>query len=402
MERAEREYLRMLAEKLAKYDGTQEIVQKCLEITANYEKVVIFGAGVGGKALYNLLKQHGLSNRIIAWSDNNKLKYNTSYMEERLLVIKPESLTTKFGKEICILVASSAYDIIKEQLIKLGISAEHIFLFNFAFMDLDYTDAQFISAHIEDFNRAYNRMADDKSCEIFCDILNYRITKEESYLKKMQKYVDDEQYQYFDKELYKFVPDECFLDVGAYDGDTFCKFSKYYEEKEGWKHYYGLEADPNMYAELERNLGTASNTQQEKINLYNVAAWDDNTTLFFDSVAGSSTMMENKQEGQMKVKATKIDEVISGEVTFIKMDIEGAEYAALVGLKETIKKEHPILAICVYHKRDDFFNLTDLIEELAPQEYTFYIRQYRYTPTETVCYAIPKERVIQQSRKISC
>ena len=52
----------------------------------------------------------------------------------------------------------------------------------------------------------------------------------------------------------------------------------------------------------------------------------------------------------------------------------------------------PILTFSVYHLRDDFYKLIDFIENLVPNEYKYYFRQYRYTPTETVCYAIPSNR----------
>lgn len=60
-----------------------------------------------------------------------------------------------------------------------------------------------------------------------------------------------------------------------------------------------------------------------------------------------------------------------------------------------IRRNKPILAICVYHLRDDYYKLTDLVEKLVPGEYKFYLRQYRYTPTETVCYMIPQARRIE-------
>ena len=74
------------------------------------------------------------------------------------------------------------------------------------------------------------------------------------------------------------------------------------------------------------------------------------------------------------------------------MDIEGAEHNAIEGAKETIKRYLPILAICVYHKPEDFYDISLLIHEIS-EEYKFYIRQYRYGQTETVLYAVPNCRL---------
>lgn len=122
--------------------------------------------------------------------------------------------------------------------------------------------------------------------------------------------------------------------------------------------------------------------------------WDTRTTLYFDENPGTSTITD---VGGNAVKAITIDDLLLDEdpVTIVKMDIEGAEANALVGARKLIKEDKPILAICVYHKRDDYYHLLDIIKDICPNEYSFYFRQYRYTPTETVCYAIPKNRKIK-------
>jgi FkbM family methyltransferase len=236
-------------------------------------------------------------------------------------------------------------------------------------------------------------MADDKSKRIFEGILNYKITKDSEFLKILNADVDDEKFQYFDNTLYEFIPEERFLDIGAYTGDTFSTFNLLY--KNGWEHYYGLEADNVIYEELSKNIACHDKVL-EKCEIYNVAAWDEQTTLYFESNAGSSSMNQTKSDFKISVCADKVDNILADEnVTFIKMDIEGAEFNALKGMKELIQKNKPILAVCVYHRRDDYYKLTDFIENTVHGEYRFYFRQYRFTPTETVCYAIPRDRRVQ-------
>jgi hypothetical protein len=70
-------------------------------------------------------------------------------------------------------------------------------------------------------------------------------------------------------------------------------------------------------------------------------------------------------------------------VDFIKMDIEGGEYDALEGGRETIQRFHPKLAICVYHARatalnfltiedENIFRIPRLLHDICP-DYTFYL-----------------------------
>ena len=68
------------------------------------------------------------------------------------------------------------------------------------------------------------------------------------------------------------------------------------------------------------------------------------------------------------------------------MDIEGSELKALEGMKQTIKKYKPKLAICIYHKFEDLWELPLYIKKLVP-EYQLYIRNYTSYLDEIVLYA---------------
>lgn len=74
-------------------------------------------------------------------------------------------------------------------------------------------------------------------------------------------------------------------------------------------------------------------------------------------------------------------------VSYIKMDVEGAEIASLSGAKGIIQKHRPKLSICVYHKKDDIWKIPSLIKSLNP-DYKIYSRQHSLIPLEFVCYAI--------------
>jgi hypothetical protein len=54
------------------------------------------------------------------------------------------------------------------------------------------------------------------------------------------------------------------------------------------------------------------------------------------------------------------------KVDFIKMDIEGSEYSALLGSKVLIKKFRPKLAICLYHDLTHSNKLRRLLKEIEP------------------------------------
>lgn len=75
------------------------------------------------------------------------------------------------------------------------------------------------------------------------------------------------------------------------------------------------------------------------------------------------------------------------KVSFVKMDIEGSELNALRGMAETISRYRPALAICIYHKFEDLWEIPLFIHQLVPQ-YQLYIRNYTTYLDEIVLYAV--------------
>ena len=73
-------------------------------------------------------------------------------------------------------------------------------------------------------------------------------------------------------------------------------------------------------------------------------------------------------------------------VDFLKMDIEGSELAALQGAEQTLRQFKPNLAISIYHKFADFFEIPSYLHGLG-LGYRFYLDHYTIHAEETVLYA---------------
>ncbi|MDP3428371.1 MAG: FkbM family methyltransferase [Humidesulfovibrio sp.] len=78
------------------------------------------------------------------------------------------------------------------------------------------------------------------------------------------------------------------------------------------------------------------------------------------------------------------------KIDYIKLDIEGGEYEAVNGMRKTIARCRPQLAICIYHDLDDMWSIPLLLKELCP-DYVFGLGHYGFNINETVVYAVPKE-----------
>lgn len=187
--------------------------------------------------------------------------------------------------------------------------------------------------------------------------------------------------QYFDLQYFD-LQNEFFADVGALDGETTKCFMRHCS---GNGHAYVFEPNPAQFEITRQNLKEYSN-----VELFPYGLYDENTTLRFDSCdydAGSAKVSET---GELIIEVRRLDDLLGDKpVTFIKMDIEGSELAALRGAERIIREQKPKLAICVYHKPEDMWEIPGLILEYCP-DYRLYLRHYSITQTETVLYAIPK------------
>jgi FkbM family methyltransferase len=75
------------------------------------------------------------------------------------------------------------------------------------------------------------------------------------------------------------------------------------------------------------------------------------------------------------------------QINFIKLDVEGAEMAALRGAKESIRRFKPKLAISLYHKPNDLFEIILHIKRDFPF-YSCYVDHYTIHAEETVLYCL--------------
>lgn len=371
-------------------DGTALYERNLLEKVLEYEMVVIFGAGIGGKMTYELLEKHGLSEKVKVFSDNNPDKIGSCYMN--IPVVAPEEIVERLTLPL-VLISSTAYDLIRGQLLDMGIVAENIYYFQPAGISLDCEeDKRFIEENIDKFDSVYQLLNDEKSKRIYRYLLNYRISKKLNWLEEMRSLIDLEREQYFDADILKnYCFEDGFVDCGAYTGDTIACFYEHFPKWSG--KCYCLEAGNDIYMQLCENV---KKINQEKIVTLNYAVWDKAGELHFDTTSFGNGGGSHVSEDGETVKCNSLDNLLDDEcIEFIKMDIEGAEKKALEGARTIIQKNSPILAVCIYHKPEDFFAIPLLLQDMMYDKYEFYIRQYRYGQSETVLYAMPKNRKLR-------
>lgn len=183
--------------------------------------------------------------------------------------------------------------------------------------------------------------------------------------------------QYFIKE----IPATTFrhvVDAGAYDGDTLKALLA--RHSENVERYYAFEPMPEAGERLEY---LAAN--DPRVAVYKIGISD---RCGVAHMTGCSTNSKLGKNDGIQVKLANLDEILGDSpVTFIKMDIEGEEMAALSGASGVIRKNRPTLAICSYHKPDHLWRIPQWIAGLG-MGYRLLVRHHSRFLSETVCYAL--------------
>lgn len=220
--------------------------------------------------------------------------------------------------------------------------------------------------------------ADEASRETYFAAIRYRTTHNPKDAPVFTKHD-----QYFVKDLISLSDHEVFIDCGAFDGDTMKAFLKACHNR--YQSIVCFEPVEEYHHRLEKR------SRGKKVTAIRAGVYKTSTTLQFNAEGGKGSSISSSAEHTISVPVCAIDDVSEcNEATFIKMDIEGSEFAALQGAKQTILRNRPKLAICIYHRNKDFIEIPEWIHKLVP-EYKLYVRHHAYSINETVLYAIPPE-----------
>lgn len=193
------------------------------------------------------------------------------------------------------------------------------------------------------------------------------------------------QQQYFPKDIPGWTLPINFVDCGAFDGDTLRGIPT-----EKLQSVAAFEPDMENFQALISTAKSAAQFEEKEIKvlLWPCGVWCKTTMLNFNGeLDGASHIGSN---GNSKIPVVALDEVLHGfRPNFIKMDIEGAELEALRGAHSLIRKYHPALAICAYHKPEDLWEIVRLIDSWDC-DYKFSLRAHQYSGLDVVLYATAK------------
>lgn len=236
-----------------------------------------------------------------------------------------------------------------------------------------------IAVHRNKYESTYALLADEVSRHTFNSLINFRLSSDLSF---MQQFTDRQLQQYFEAFLELRLKGETFVDVGGFNGLTTAEF---------------IRRCPNFHAVhfFEPIAGNMTKARQllaahSNVHYYPTGLSDSKQRMFFSADdSGDGSASRASKEGNVEIQVDALDNLVQEPVTFIKMDIEGGECAALAGCSNIIQKYHPRLAISAYHRHDDFWKIPEQVHSCR-EDYKLYLRHYTEGTLETVMFFIPQ------------
>lgn len=296
-----------------------------LKLKSLNKDIVIYGANKYGYDFYNFAKIFDKDLKFKYFIDmNSEQSYINLNTKCDLPIIDPTNFFNDKGEYSIVIAVFRKYDEVRELLLKSGKEEESLFWLG---------------------EKCYSRLG---------------------YFKKIPNFYPNKS--------------ESFVDCGCFNGKDVFDFINW--TNNNYDNIWAYEPDTINYNKCKEALSGLDN-----LHINNAGVWHENSThKFYSNGPRSSTMIDDLYNDSIKV--VKLDDEIKNEkVTLIKMDIEGAEYNALTGAQNIISNQKPRLAICVYHKLEDIWELPSLLLQYR-NDYKFYLRFDHFTEIEAILFAV--------------
>lgn len=344
--------------------------------------IYIYGAGCFGRELYTVLKNYSVN--VVGFIDKNADKI----IDAPINVYMPDNDINKSEITVVIGIVMNKAD--REDV--------EIFLRDKGYLNI--VDGQNIRAHyvpvignlenipykeyflkqLPMIREAYKLLSDNESKETFLKNVKAHVTRNYE-----ECYQTDERVQYFVKDVPLTKGGNRFIDCGSYIGDTLMSLISSVGNVEA---IAAFEPGRQNFHKLIDNYAKEIKKHAKEVIFFPCGVAGVTELRGFNFAGGSSSI--NNASSDM-VQCVALDDVLPDfSPTFIKMDIEGMEYEALLGAKKIIGEYKPDLAISVYHCVEHFYTIINLINEWN-YGYKFYMRTHSSCCMETILYAVCEE-----------
>ncbi len=362
-------------------------------------KVAIYGAGLRGKVLLEVIENRGikvdffidqfikikeLGGKPIYRLDDREVSFDTTIYMTVAENIAPNRGILSISENLKKLGFAKIFDFV-QTLYEFPEFLKYFSRHKEALWLCEDKDKMVNKAKIDEFKHL---LSDQKSIDLLKHLTEFRekLTPETYVL-------PDQATQYFpeDIDMSSKIDKLRFIDCGAYRGDTISSLLKHWEKP--IECIAAFEPDQLNFEALKHNL-TNNKSPDLCLLICPCGIWSHDDILHFKTGQGPSSSVTHEKalnEKTVSVPVLSLDEsVFTLQPNYIKMDIEGSEKAALMGAKKIISTYTPILAVSLYHKPEDLWEIPLYIHKIN-NKYDMYVRLHGHLGLETVLYCIPKE-----------
>ena len=166
------------------------------------------------------------------------------------------------------------------------------------------------------------------------------------------------------------------LDIGANIGNHSVFFANFFSNVDCFEpqpdNYYLLKFNAKKFKNI-RTFNFGASDVDEHQYLYT----PNPTNMGFSTLYGTGLKSTNERNIKIKVELKNLDnfykENKTKKISFIKMDLEGHEYKSLIGLKDTINRDSPIITVEQFVGQfDQIKKTTQTIDFLKQNLYNFF------------------------------
>ena len=352
------------------------------------DAVALYGAGTLGRVVLKRLRRVGIVP--VAFADDTPEKQGLTL--DGVAIMPPESVAAEFGERtvfvVTILNPWLRFTEARKRLETL--TGKRVL----SFLDLawQYPESflpfyqfelpQIVLTKAHDVRRAFNLWEDEESRRQFVAHLRFRLFLD--YQALPGNSLDN----YFPSDVLPALPpDTIFVDCGAFDGDSIRAFFEY--QGDSFCKIFAFEPDEQNYQKLRQYISTLPADVARRIYVYNAGVGDRRARMKFDSTGNTGASFSDL--GDAEVDVVPLQEIVHdnhASTVYVKFDVEGTEWQALKGTQELIERVVPVLAVSIYHRPDDLWQLPLYLKSLNPN-YKLYLRTQGEDGMDVICYAVP-------------
>ncbi|MFA5840245.1 MAG: FkbM family methyltransferase [Candidatus Margulisiibacteriota bacterium] len=348
------------------------------------KKIILYGAGSGNITFSSfVLNRFGLKPFLVL---DKKFKYGDRYLGIPAVSPREYKPTEEEKEQAVVVVTVGKNEYYKEIFASLAkLQMKNVILANDVYeyhvpqlpTELASKGFEYYLDRKEQILACPDIFADDLSLEVYTRFLQNHLLRKPI---KIPSRSMDELYFPADIKLNKGYAR--FINCGAYNGDSVKRLNALLGKIEALACF---EPDLENYRLLTKYLSSMPDEIAQCILSFPCGVFSNDTQLHFET--GNQVNSTISDKGASFIQCVMLDHALPGfNPTFINMNIEGAELDALMGAEQTIRKNKPDLAICVYHSPSHVWEIPLFLKSLQ-LGYKFYLRNYSSFPTETVLYA---------------